>query len=66
MTLVAPTVSTMFCENVALILQVQQRPVVMVAAQDDAATLAAVTTVRTSVGVILHMAEMHGSPSALA
>jgi hypothetical protein len=56
----------MFCENVPLILQVQQRPVVMVAAQDDAATLAAVTTVRTSVGVILNMAEMHGSPSALA
>ena len=58
-TLVLTAIASVFSEDMALVLQVQQRPVVVVATQDDAATLATVATVRTSVGVILHMAQVH-------
>jgi hypothetical protein len=38
----------------------------MVATQDDAAALATVTAVRTSVGVVLDMLEVHGASAALS
>ena len=66
MTLVLTAIATMLCKDMALILQVQQGPVVMVATQDDAATLATVTTVRTAIGVILDMAKVHRPSPALA
>ena len=66
MTLVTTAITTMLRKDMALIAQVKQRPVVMVTAQDDASPLATVATVRTSVWIILHMTEMHRSPSALA
>ena len=43
----------------ALVAQVQQSPVVMIATQDDAAAFTTVATVRTAVRVILHVAQMH-------
>ena len=66
MTLVTAAVATMLRKDMPLEFQMQQRPVVMVTPQDDTATLAAITTVRTTVRVILHMTEMHRSPSPLA
>ena len=38
----------------------------MIAAQDDAAALAAITSVGTAVRVILHVAQVHRPASALA
>ena len=65
MTLVLAAITAMLGKDVALILQVQQCPVVMVAAQDDAAALAAVTAVGTAVRVVLHMAQVHRAPATL-
>jgi hypothetical protein len=50
----------------ALVPQVKQRPIIMVATQDDAAALATVTAIRTSVGVVLDMLEVHGASAALS
>ena len=66
MTLVATTVATMFGAYVALILQVEQRPVVVVATQIDVATASAVATVGSAVGIILHVAQVHRAASALS
>ena len=64
-TLVATTVSTMLCKDVAFVFQVQQRPVVVVATKDDAATLAAIATIGTAIGVVLHMTQVHAAFTAL-
>ena len=37
----------------------------MVTTQDDAATLTAVTTIGTAVGIVFHMLQVHRSPTAL-
>ena len=66
MTLVLAAVAAMLCKDMALVFQVQQRPVVMVTAQDDTTTLTAVTAVRTAIGIILHMAQVHGALAALS
>ena len=66
MALVLATVATMLGKDVSLVLQVEQRPVVMVAAQDDAATLAAVAAVRPAIRIVLHVAQVHGASAALA
>ena len=65
MTLVLAAIAAMFCKDMTLIAQMQQSPVIMVTTQDDAATLTTVTTIGTTVGVILHMAQMHRPTSAL-
>ena len=62
MTLVLTTVATVLREDMTFVFQVQQRPVVMITAQDDAATLTAVTS---AVGIIFHMLQVHRSPTAL-
>ena len=65
MTLILATITTMLCKDMPLIFQVQEGPVVVIAAQDDAATLTAITAIRTSVGIILHMAQVHGAFTTL-
>ena len=58
-TLVATAVASVLGENVALELKVEQRPVIVVAAQVDAAAVSAVASVRPSVGIVLHVAQVH-------
>ena len=65
MTLITATISTMLGEEVALILEVQQRPVVMVAAEIDASSTSAVATVRTAVKLVLYVAQVHGALATL-
>ena len=63
---VAAAIASMFGKHMALVFQVQQSPVVVVAAQDDAAALAAVATVGTAVGLVFDMSQVHGATSTLA
>ncbi|CUQ57299.1 Uncharacterised protein [Segatella copri] len=65
MTLITATISTMLGKEVALILEVQQRPVVMVAAEIDASSTSAVATVRTAVRLVLYVAQVHGALATL-
>ena len=65
MTLITATISTMLGKEVALILEVQQRPVVMVAAEIDASSTSAVATVRSAVGHVLGTAHVCGTSAAL-
>ena len=65
-TLVLAAVAAMLCEDMTLVLQMEERPVVMIATQDHAAAFATVTTIGTTVGVILHMAQVHTTLAALA
>ena len=65
-TLVATAVASVLGEDVALELKVEQRPVVVVAAQVDAAAVSAVAAVGSAVGVILHVTEVHRASAALA
>ena len=64
-TLVAPAVPAVLGEDMTLVFQMEQGPVVMVAAQDDTATLATVTAVRSPVGIVLHVAQVHRPFAAL-
>ena len=66
MALVASTVTTVLRKDVAFVLQVQQRPVVVVATQYDTAALAAVAAVRATVRVVLHVLQVHRAFAALA
>ena len=65
MTLVAPTITTMLGKDMAFVLQMEQCPIVMVATQDDAAALASVATVRSPVGIVFHVAQVHRPFAAL-
>jgi hypothetical protein len=56
MTFIASAVSAVLCEEVALVFQMQQSPVVMVATQYDASSVSSVTTVRSAVRVVFYMA----------
>ncbi len=58
---VAAAVATVLGEDVALVFQVQQSPVVMVAAQDDAAAFSAVAAVGSAVGLVFDMSQVHGA-----
>ena len=66
MAFVLASVTAVLSLDVALVSQVEQRPVVMVSTQDNASTLTAVATVRSAVRVILDVTQMHASASALA
>ena len=59
MALVASAVAAVFGKHVALELEMKQRPVVVVAAQIDAATVSAVASVGSAVRVVLYMAQVH-------
>ena len=63
---VAAAIASMFGKHMALVFQVQQCPVVVVASQVDASAFAAVTTVGTSIRVVFHVAQVHGTSSAFA
>ena len=65
-TLVPTAVAPVLRKDVALVLQVQQRPVVMIPAQVDVATPAAVAPVGAAVRVILHVLQVHRPLAALA
>ena len=65
MTLVLSAVAAMLSKDMAFVLQMQQRPVVMVATQDDATALAAIAAVRSPVRVVLHVTQVHGATTAL-
>jgi hypothetical protein len=66
MTLVSASVASMLSKDVSLIAQMEQRPVVMVASQNDRTTLATVATIRTAIGVILDVLQVHTAPTALS
>ena len=66
MTLVATAIAAMLGKHMTLVFQVEQCPVVVVAAKIDASALTSVATIWTSVGIILHMPKVHASPSALS
>ena len=65
MTLVTSSIATMLGEEVALILQMQQGPVVVVAAKIDASSTSAIATVRTAIRLVLHVAQVHGAFTTL-
>ena len=65
MTLVASAVAAMLRKDMTLVFQVEQRPVVVVATQDDATTLTAVATVGTAVRIVFHMLQVHAALTAL-
>jgi hypothetical protein len=56
----------MLSKDVTLIAQMEQRPVVVVASQNDRTTLATVATIRTTVGVILDVLQVHTSSTTLS
>jgi hypothetical protein len=66
MTLVSASVASMLSKDVSLIAQMEQRPVVMVASQNDRTTLATIATIRTAIGVILDVLQVHTAPTALS
>jgi hypothetical protein len=66
MTLVFASVASMLSKDVTLIAQMEQRPVVMVASQNDRTTFATIATVRTTIGVILDVLQVHTAPTALS
>ena len=63
--LVPPAIAAVPGEDVAFVFQVQQRPVIMIAAQDDVAAPAAVAAVRAAVGVVLDVLQVHRPSPAL-
>ena len=65
MTFVLSTIAAMLSEDMAFVFQVKQSPVVMVAAQIDAAPFTAVTAIGTAIGVIFHMFQVHRALTAL-
>ena len=65
MTLVLTAVTTMLGKDMALVFQMEQRPVIMVSTQNDATTLATITAIGATVGVILHVTKVHRAFAAL-
>ena len=65
MALVASAITTMLGKEVALILEVQQSPVVVVAAQIDASSTSAIAAVRTTIRLVLYVAQVHGAFTTL-
>ena len=43
----------------------EQRPIIVIAPEDNTATVATVATVRTAIGLILDMTEVHAATAAL-
>ena len=66
MTLVLAAIAPVFSEDMAFVLQVKQCPVVVVTTQNDAAALSSVAAIGATVGVILHMAQVHRALATLA
>ena len=66
MTLVAATIASMFGKYVTLELEVEQRPIVVIATEVDASSASSIATVGTTVRVVLHVAQVHGAASAFS
>ena len=66
MTLVSSAISAVFGIHVLLILQVKQRPEVMVSTQNDVTSMPTITAIRASVGLIFDVFQVHRASSALA
>ena len=54
-----------YIDNGQLIFEVQQRPVVVVAAKINASSTSAITTIRTTIRLVLHVAQVHGAFTTL-
>ena len=65
MTFITSTITTMLSKEVTLIFEVQQRPVVVVAAKIDASSTSAIATVRSTIRLVLHVAQVHGAFTTL-
>jgi hypothetical protein len=55
----------MLSVNMTLIFQVKQRPIIVVASKIHASSTSAITTIRTAIGLIFHVAKVHGSSATL-
>jgi hypothetical protein len=64
--LVTATVASILGKDMALVLQMQQRPVIVVAPQDDAPAATSIASVRASIGLVLHVAQVHRPLAALS
>ena len=53
-------------KDVALVAQVQQRPVIVVAAQINVAAATSVASIGTAVGLVFGSVKVHGATAALA
>ena len=65
MTLVSTSVAAMLCTHMTLVLEMEERPEVVIASQINTAAITALSAIGTSVGVILHVSEVHGTTTAL-
>ena len=64
-TLVPASVTSMLREDMTLVTQMEEGPVIVIATQDDTAALTTVATVRTAVRIIFYMLEVHTALTAL-
>ena len=60
------TIASMSGKDVALVAQVQQRPVIVVAAQINVAAATSVASIGTAVGLVFGSVKVHGATAALA
>ena len=65
-TLVLTAVAPVLSKHMTLVFQVEQCPVVVVSAQDDVASASTVSAVGATIVVILHMLQVHATPTALS
>ena len=66
MALVSSTISAMFRIDVALVFQMKQRPIIVIAPQIDAASITSIPAIWPTIGLIFHVTEVHRASSALA
>ena len=66
MAFVTSSVSPMLGEHMPLVFQVEERPVVMVSTEVDTTSVATIATIGSSVGIVFHMFQVHGTPAALS
>ena len=64
-TLVLRTIATVPSKGMTVVAQVQQRPIVTVTAQDDMSSTSAVTSIRATIGVVLHATHVCAAAAAL-
>ena len=66
MALVSSSVSAMFRIDMALVFQMKQRPIIVIAPQIDAASITSIPAIWPTIGLIFHVTEVHRASSALA
>jgi hypothetical protein len=55
----------MFGKQMSLILQVQQRPIVVIATQDNASAITTIAAIRSTIIIIFHMLQVHAASPTL-